>query len=163
MIILGIDPGTTRIGIGVVEKKNGKLRYVYGGLLDSGNSEKDAERLLGIERGLKKLIKKIKPERVGVEKLFFSKNKKTALAVGQARGVIIKVLAEHKLSFVEVSPVDAKIAVTGSGNAEKKVVARMVGVLLEKDFKGVLDDTTDALAIAIAASQKTLEEVAFGS
>ena len=158
MIILGIDPGTVRIGIGVLEKRGGELLYKKSGLLEVGGGTDDATKLLRMERSLKKLIKEVKPERAGVEMLFFSKNKKTALAVGQARGVIIKTLVECGVPFVEISPIDTKIAVTGSGSSGKAAVAKMVSMILKSSFVGVVDDATDALAIAIAVSQKTLAE-----
>lgn len=159
MVILGIDPGTTRIGIGVVEKRGEKLTHKKSGLLPVSQEGDEAMRLLSLERSLKKLLCEVRPDRVGVEKLFFSKNKKTALAVSQAKGIIIKTAAEYGAQLVEISPREAKMAVTGGGNAGKKTVAKMVGMLLGVSFASVADDATDALAIAIAATQKTPEEL----
>lgn len=153
MTILGIDPGTTRIGVGVIKKEGGRLIHEKSGLLRLPGEGGAAAQLVAIRRALETLLEETRPERVGVEKLFFSKNKKTALAVSQARGVIIQTVAARGIPLVELSPAEAKMAVTGSGNADKKTVARMVGMLLKTSFSGAIDDATDALAIAIAASQ----------
>ncbi len=156
MIILGIDPGTTRAGYGVVEKKRGGLVYLMSGLLSSPTTPEQGGRLLALERGLQKIIRTSRPDIAGVEKLYFTKNKKTAVRVAEARGVIVKTLSEEGVSLREFSPLSVKLAVTGSGTADKKAVARMVSLILGIDTSTMLDDITDALAIAIAASSTHL-------
>ncbi len=151
--ILGIDPGTTRIGYGLVEKRGMTLKHLASGLLPvSPFGRNDAERLLDLQDQLTRLIQKLQPDIIGVEKLFFTKNKKTAMRVAEARGVVLKTAAENGVRLVEISPVEAKIAVTGHGRAAKTAVAKMTNLILKIPPRKVADDVTDALAIAIAAS-----------
>lgn len=152
MIVLGIDPGTTRAGYGVVEKKQGRIVYLASGLLSSPNTKDQGGRLLALERGLQSIIGDVRPEVAGMERLYLAKNKKTAVRVAEARGVIIKILSEKGVPLEEFSPPSVKLAVTGSGVADKKAVAKMVSLILNIDTSKMLDDVTDALAIAIAAS-----------
>ncbi len=152
MIVLGIDPGTTRAGYGVLKKESGKLIFLEGGLLSSPKTNKQGDRLLALEVGLQKIIKSTKPDVAGIERLYLIKNKKTAVRVAEARGVIIKTLSAKKVPIEEFSPSSVKLAVTGSGTADKRAVAKMVSLILHIDTSKMLDDTTDALAIAIATS-----------
>lgn len=154
MIILGIDPGSSRIGIGIIEKKSGRVEKKSAFLLTDENSFKDDEgrRLLNIEKKLNSILKKTKPRAAAIETLFFSKNKKTAFSVAQARGVILKTLAEKNIPVIELTPNQIKSYVAGNGNASKKEVAKMVGYSLSMDVDGLIDDVTDALAAALAAS-----------
>jgi crossover junction endodeoxyribonuclease RuvC len=157
IIILGLDPGTKRIGYGLIKKEKGKLEYLQSGLVKKVFSDKKDKHLLEIEKGLIKIIKKTKPNLVGIEKLYFSKNKKTAIEVAQVRGIMLAVLAKLKIPFIEISPTQAKLASTGNGKASKKEVAKMVYLSLGLDRNSKkIDDVTDALAIAIAASNKLL-------
>lgn len=152
MIILGIDPGTVRIGYGVIKRTGSLCSFVSSGLLPISASEQ-GKQLIQTEKLLSSLIKKYSPDVVGVEKIFFAKNVKTALNVAHARGVIIATIAKHKkTSLCELGPSEIKLAVAGDGNASKDAVARMVGQFLKKSQIGVIDDVSDALAIAIAAS-----------
>lgn len=150
MVILGIDPGTTRIGYGLIERNGGKIIFRDAGMIETSDSG-PGEKLIEIKRKLSDLLEKYNPDLVGVEKLFFSKNKKTALRVSEARGVILALLTEKSIPFVEILPKEAKLSVTGSGNASKDGVAKMVGYILNIPAERYIDDTTDALAIAIAA------------
>ncbi len=152
MVILGIDPGTTRIGYGAIQKDGATLIYITSGaLIIKGNT---SEKLVSLEQTLSKLLKDIRPERVGVEKLFFSKNKKTALDVAQARGVIICSIARQAIPIIEVSPSEMKLAVTGDGRASKAGVAKMVRQFLNVPTEQMLDDVTDALGVAISISNQ---------
>jgi len=150
MIILGIDPGFAKIGYGIV-KKNGKISYRTCGLIETKNGV-IAERILIIENEIEKIIKKEKPKMAGVEKLFFSKNKKTAIAVSEARGAILGILARYNIQIVELSPFEVKIGVTGTGTASKQAVSLMISKILNIKTEGVIDDATDALAVAITAA-----------
>ncbi len=151
--VLGIDPGTTRIGYGLIEKTGMTLAHIESGLLPvSPAGRGDAERLVDLQNQLTRLIKRLRPDIIGVEKLFFTKNKKTAMRVSEARGVILKTAAESGAQLIEVSPAEAKIAVTGNGRAEKAAVAKMTNLILKIPPRKVVDDVTDALAIAIATS-----------
>lgn len=151
--VLGIDPGTTRIGYGLIEKTGMTLKHLESGLLSvSPAGRSDAERLVDLQTHLTRLIKRTTPSIIGVEKLFFTKNKKTAMRVSEARGVILKTAAESGAELIEVSPAEAKIATTGDGRAGKAAVAKMTNLILKIPPRKVVDDVTDALAIAIAAS-----------
>lgn len=154
MIVLGIDPGTTRIGYGVIEVSGNSLRHITSGILPLTTREMGAERLLEIGISLEQLLKRTNPEKVGIERLFFSKNKKTALAVAEARGVLVATIARNNIPLFELAPNEVKLAVTGNGNSKKTAVAKMVSLLLRLDVSNLLDDATDALAIAIASANK---------
>lgn len=154
MIILGIDPGNVRAGYGLIEKKGSKLTHLKSGLLKIPAEAGEGGRLLALERELERVIDESRPDVVGLEKIFMTKNKKTGVFVAQARGVILKITAAHNVKLVEFSPPSIKLAVTGSGRADKKSVAKMVGLFLNMKTEGLLDDVTDALATAIAASSE---------
>lgn len=148
--ILGIDPGTHRLGWGVIEGTPAKQNIIAYGCIESPKGTKPAEYLLTIESSLQKIIQEYKPQAVGIETLLFQKNISTAITVAQARGVVLLVSAQNALLVTELAPNAVKSAVAGSGSAEKRDVERMVGLLLRVDTTKLLDDTTDALAIAIA-------------
>jgi len=153
MIILGIDPGTRRVGFGVIEKNGSSIILVDAGLLEISSS-KDVDALKEIKRGLENLFTVHKPEIVAIEKLFFSKNRKTALQVAEARGVALVTAKENGLEIKEFSPNEVKSALTGYGAADKKAVLKMVGLRLKKPGFRVVDDAADALALAIVASDQ---------
>ena len=151
MIILGLDPGSVRIGYGLIEKNKNKLTLVKSGLLKIKSRDKQ-QRLLELEKDFSKLIKKNKPDLIAMEKLFFMKNLKTALEVAQSRGVLTLIIVKHKIPLLEFSPSEIKIAVTGYGMADKKAVAKMISLILKTgEIKGP-DDVTDAVATAITAA-----------
>ncbi len=153
MIILGIDPGTTRIGYGVIRKNSGSLEYLDSGLIKLSNAD-SKKNLVVLEKEIKTIIKKHKPARTGLEKLYFTKNKKTAIAVAEARGVILNTIIKTGTPFFEIGPSEVKLAVTGDGRASKESVAKMVNYFLGIKIKKTEDDISDALAIAIAISNK---------
>lgn len=152
--ILGIDPGSSRLGYGLIEKQGSQLRFLRAGTLEI--KERDLnQKLLYLANDFKRLLTNSKPQLVVIEKIYFSKNVKTAIEVAQARGVIIFLTMDHKIPILEVSPQQAKSAVTSYGAADKKAVAKMVSILLKRPLLDKLDDTSDALAIAIAGSGLT--------
>lgn len=151
--VLGIDPGYGRLGYGIVEEARGDLRVIDYGCLETSKTESHQNRLIEIKQHLEKLIKSWEPTVAATESLFFSKNVKTALAVGEARGVILVTLAEANLPVLELSPQEVKQAVTGYGNAEKQQVQKMVQIILKLPKPPKPDDAADGLAIAIAAAQ----------
>ena len=153
MIILGIDPGIARMGWGVVEDTRGKARAIAYGCFETKKNMEQPERLKAVHDELTKVIKKYKPERIAVEKLFFSKNVKTALTVGEARGVIMLTCAELNVPVVEISPKEVKQTLTGYGSAGKKQMQRMIQLMLGLKEMPKPDDAADALAIAIAGSR----------
>lgn len=149
--ILGIDPGTHRIGYGMVFKdKNTFSAGEYGTI--EFRTEKNEERLVILERELEKLIRRNKPEVIAVEKLYFSKNRKTALAVAESRGVIMLASNKSGTPVLEYDPTTVKQRVTGYGLSDKKAVLKMIKMFLKLDDFSGLDDASDALAIGLAAA-----------
>src|SRR5579862_9481767 len=147
MIALGIDPGTRRIGYGIVRKERGETLFIAAGILKIESTE-DVPALHETKTGIDALIKKYKPDIFGIEKLFFAKNQKTALAVSQARGVILLAARETGVFIKEYTPNEIKLGVTGYGSADKKAVLKMVQLILKKSDLKVIDDASDALAVA---------------
>jgi len=156
MIILGIDPGFARTGYGVVEEKNKNLRMLDYGCLSTPAGLIFEKRLKKIYEGLIDLIKKHKPDVCAVEKIFFCKNTKTAIDVGQARGVVILTAAEKNLKILEFTPLQVKQSITGYGKAEKGQIQKMVKILLNLKEIPKPDDAADALALAIVGSNNFL-------
>lgn len=153
MRLLGIDPGTRRCGFGIVDSAGSTVRAVACGLLDSeGAGEGASGLLLSLHRHLRALILEHRPERLAVERLFFNKNVRTALAVGEARGVVLMTAADCGLPVDELSPQEVKIALTGHGAADKGQVGRMVARILGLPAPPRPDDVADALAVAVAAA-----------
>ena len=150
MLVIGIDPGTARTGYGLIQQSDsGSLDLVDFGVIETSPKLPMSERLLKLHHDLQELLAQHKPVEAAVERLFFQKNVKTAITVGQARGVAILALAELGLNIKEYSPQEIKQAVTGYGAAEKGQVQRMVQNLLEMDDLPRPDDAADALAVAI--------------
>lgn len=168
MIILGIDPGTAKVGYGVIRKIQNPLdRTKFGaprrvasktqhelkclgyGLIQTSSSSPPAERLKKISQELGQLINKYRPEVLAVENVYFFKNLKTALPVSQAKGVILLAAANHNIPVCEFTPLQVKMAVVGYGRAEKRQVQEMVKILLNLKELPRPDDAADALAIAI--------------
>jgi len=154
MIILGIDPGTATTGFGVIDYKKKKMTCLDYGVIETSPKLNPGERLKQLNFDLSQVIKKHKPEMAAVESLFFFKNLKTAMPVSQARGVIIFTLAKKNVPIIELTPMQAKTAVTGYGKATKKQVQEMVKKLLNLDKIPKPDDAADALAIAICCADK---------
>ena len=158
MITLGIDPGTAICGFGVVELRDGSVRMIDAGCVRTPSAGSDAERLHQLHQALRVLIAEHRPQRVGVERLFFQRNVQTAMAVGQARGVALLAAAEAGLPIDEPTPNEVKQTVCGNGSADKAQVAAMVQRLLGVSLAGVPDDATDALAIAIGCAYRADSE-----
>lgn len=150
MIIIGIDPGSTRVGYGVI-KGGRKLELVGYGVIEVKRQAVD-KMLLEISKKTSKLIKKYNPSVFGIEKIYFSKNIKTGIEVAQARGVIISEIARNQIPIKEFSPSEIKLGVTGYGMADKKAVAKICAKILEVEELSGFDDASDALAIAIMAA-----------
>ena len=151
--ILGIDPGIARMGYGIIEDNKQNTRAVAFGCFETSSAQPHYERLLAIHNELLKIIKKYKPQKIAVEQLFFSKNVKTALVVGEARGVILLTCAECKVPIIEISPKTVKQTLTGYGQADKQQMQKMVQLFLKLKTPPQPDDAADALAIAIAAAR----------
>ncbi len=149
MKILGIDPGIGRTGWGVIEAQSSKLKAQKFGCIETKPNSETPGRLFAIYDELVDIIKEYKPDVLAIEELFFNKNVKTALTVGQARGVIMLAAVQHKLEIHIYTPLQVKIALTGYGRAEKQQVGKMVKTVLDLKEIPKPDDTTDALAIAV--------------
>jgi len=152
MIILGIDPGVADTGWGVIKKEKNNLKLLTFGVIKTPAQQPLPERLSVIYKELKKTIKKFQPDEISIEELFFCKNVKTALLVGQARGVILLTAIETNVAISEFTPLQVKQAVAAYGKADKKQIQKMVKTLLNMDKIPHPDDAADALAIAICAA-----------
>ena len=153
MRILGLDPGTATTGYGIIDVDRGELRLVAYGAILTPAGDPPERRLQSIFRQANDLINTYNPERAAVEQLFFGRNITTAIAVGQARGVLLLALADAGISMSEYSPPKVKEAVTGYGKAEKAQMQLMVRHLLDLAETPQPDDAADALAVAIAHAQ----------
>lgn len=149
MVILGIDPGTAITGFGLIAKEGNHLRQITFGVIRTSPDIKMPLRLRKIHQELRLVIEEYRPDVMAVEQLFFNKNVRTALAVGQARGVVLMTGAEAGLEIIEYTPLQVKTAVVGYGRAEKVQVQEMVRMLLCLREIPKPDDAADALAIAI--------------
>lgn len=150
--MLGIDPGFGSLGYAVIAEEDGALRALDYGCLKTPARDPFADRLMTIFQTIKTLIITHRPARIGIEKLFFEKNTKTAIDVAQARGVILLACRQSNIPVVECTPLQVKLAATGYGAAEKKQVQYMMKLLLKLPSLPTQDDAADALAVAYCAS-----------
>ncbi len=161
-IILGIDPGYGRIGIAVLEKNKGKENLLHSECLETSKMTDQSERLLLLKEKIRSIIKEYSPSVLAIESLLWSKNKKTAFKVSEARGVIIVEAKEAGLEVREFNPNQVKVAVTGYGKSDKKQVQAMVERIIKikptKDGKKRIDDEYDAIAIALTCSATTIHK-----
>ena len=149
-LALGIDPGTATTGFGLVRfMPDGELVAVKYGVILTPKESSASARLVMLYDQLQDLLKQYQPDTAAVEKLFFSRNVTTALAVGQARGVVMLSLEQAGIESFEYTPNEVKQAVAGFGGADKRQVQDMVRALLQLDSIPKPDDAADALAIAI--------------
>lgn len=154
MRILGIDPGTARLGFGVIEiAERNKPKLVDAGVITTPAHQPESERMVTIFDELTAIIADNKPEIMVVEKLFFAQNVTTALSVSQARGVILLCGEQKGLTLFEYTPLQIKMALTGYGRAEKKQIQEMVRVILGLKETPQPDDCADALAAALCHIQ----------
>lgn len=149
---MGVDPGIADTGFGVIKEEHGKLSCLTYGSIKTAASTALPDRLSVISRELDKIIKKFKPDLFATEELFFCKNVKTALVVGQARGVILLTARQNNLEVKEFTPLQVKQAVSSYGKAEKLQVQKMVRLILSLKELPKPDDAADALAVAICAA-----------
>lgn len=149
MIILGIDPGFAIVGVGIIEYKGNKFRTIDYFALTTKAHTPIEERLKVIYEGIADAINKYKPDFIAIEELFFNNNAKTAIQVGQARGVILLAGVNANIPIYEYTPLQVKQAVVGYGRAEKKQIQQMVKAILNLSEIPKPDDVADALAIAV--------------
>jgi len=148
LIIIGIDPGLARVGYGIIEASNGNKKLLDCGIIETPKSKLEEKRLLEIFQDLQKLINKWKPNYAAVEKFFFYKSS-TTISVVQARGVIMMTLGLLDIPISEYSPAQIKLAVSGSGKANKKEILNAVMLDLNLNYAPKPDDSADAIAIAL--------------
>ena len=154
MIILGIDPGTSAIGYAVVKSEGRTQTLLLADLLHVASLAPE-ERLRDIHHGIMLLARKWKPDAISVEKLFFAKNTKTAMAVSESRGVVLLTSVLAGIKVFEYTPLEVKKVVTGDGRADKTQIKKMVQLTLpETHTLKARDDVFDAIAIALACCFK---------
>jgi crossover junction endodeoxyribonuclease RuvC len=150
MITIGIDPGTAITGYCIMSDRDGSSPIVIEyGCIRTTKEDLPEKRLLRIHDDMKKLIRQFQPKCIAVEKLFFNSNTKTAMAVGQARGVVLLAAAGEGVDIAEYTPLQVKMALTGYGKADKKQVQQMVKTLLGLKEIPRPDDAADAIAVAL--------------
>jgi len=149
MLVLGIDPGTAITGYGLVHEEHGELVLLGCGAITTGSGRSLPERLAAIYRRVSQLLTERRPDALAVEQLFFSRNVRTALAVGQARGVVLLAAAHAGLPVYDYTPQQVKQAIVGYGRAEKMQVQEMVRLVLRLEALPEPDDAADAVAVAV--------------
>lgn len=153
MVILGIDPGSRRIGYGVIRQEGRSARYLGAGLLRI-TSKEDAGALVETKAGIEDLIAEWEPGAIAIEKIYFVKNRSTGIQVAQARGVILSACTQSGVPVFEYTPNEVKAGLTGYGLADKKAMDKMVRLILNQPGLKLIDDAMDALGIALVASER---------
>jgi crossover junction endodeoxyribonuclease RuvC len=158
MIILGIDPGTATIGVGVVECQGEELSALHFGWIETSKDDSPGKRLAQIHSQMRSLLQTHKPDVLAIERLFFFANHKTAMAVSESIGVIKLAAETEQVRVVSFAPLEIKCTVCGSGKADKeavkKVVRRLLKIRSPKKKKTHFDDLCDALAVAVCFAKK---------
>lgn len=154
MIIVGIDPGYERLGCAVIKKEGGCDKLIFSTCLTSSKDLPQEKRLADLSKELREIIQKHKPNFLGVEKVFFTNNQKTASKVSEALGMILTTAGLEGIPVEQMSPPEIKLAITGYGGAEKGQVQKMVQLILKMEKIPKYDDEVDAIAIALAFSSK---------
>lgn len=148
--ILGIDPGSGRLGLGLIEVIKGKTHLIHFDCIKTTPNSPEGQKLSFIYYEIVKRFNEIKPDLIAIEMIFFANNAKTAFAVGQARGVVLLAAAQANIEVAEIAPLRLKKVLLGNGKAKKKDVQNFV-----KDYFGLekmpkSDDAADAVAIALS-------------
>jgi crossover junction endodeoxyribonuclease RuvC len=150
--ILAIDPGYDRCGVAIV-KPGRPSELVASVCIETNKKDVQQKRLRQIYDAVMTMVNDYEPSHIALETLFFSVNKKTAIKVAEARGVIVLIAGICGLPLVELSPQEVKQGITGVGNADKKQVQKMVALTLKLDITGKIDDEIDAIALGFAAAE----------
>ncbi|MBI4093302.1 MAG: crossover junction endodeoxyribonuclease RuvC [Candidatus Kerfeldbacteria bacterium] len=151
--ILGIDPGISRMGYAILEVTRGSLKLKKFGVIETSKGLDLGDRLHRIYRQVRSLISSFHPDTVALETLAFSRNVTTALAVGEASGVVRLAAAESNIPVKEFSPLEVKQSITGYGRADKRQVQRMIQAIFSLKHLPSPDDAADAIAIAVCGSR----------
>ena len=154
MIVMGIDPGLASTGYGVVARGQGRLLALDGGVIETLPRERQEQRLAQIHGAVGELLEEHRPAAVALEQLYFGQNARTAFAVGQARGAVMLAAGQREVRCFSYTPQQVKGAVCGSGSADKRQVARMVGALLALPQPPGSEHAADALAVAICHANR---------
>ena len=155
MRVMGIDPGSNCTGCGVIEEINNELKVIYWGIIKSKARQSFPQRLKFIYDELVAIIQNFNPDEVAVEDMFFATNVKSALKLGQTRGIAILSAVNEGKPVAEYSPLEVKQSVVGYGRAEKQQVQEMVTAILKLKEKPEPFDASDALAVAICHIHST--------
>ncbi|HYH10707.1 MAG TPA: crossover junction endodeoxyribonuclease RuvC [Thermomicrobiales bacterium] len=151
-VTIGIDPGTAILGFGIVEG-DGDSRVVDFGVIETESGLAMPDRLVILHDSVTQLLQRYSPDELAVEQLFFARNVTTAIAVGQARGVVLLAAAQHGIPVAEYSPSEIKNAIVGYGKADKRQMQEMVRIMLGLPGIPQPDDAADALAVALCHAQ----------
>lgn len=162
MRILGIDPGYAIMGWGVVDYIGNRLTPVAYGSLETEAHTPAEDRLLALYEGLIEIIEKYQPEEASIEELFFNNNAKTAIIVGEARGIALLACRQNNLAISEYTPLQIKQSLVGYGRADKKQVQQMVKTILNLEKVPKPDDTADALAASICHAHSSGSRMRIG-
>jgi len=149
MLVLGIDPGYDRLGLAVIEQKNGQLELLYSDCFVTDKKVGFSSRLLAIGEEIERVLMTWSPQVVATEKLFFTVNQKTALMVAESRGVITYLSAKYGLPLAEYTPLEIKTTITGYGSADKKQMIEMIPRLIKIKKSIKHDDEFDAIGAAL--------------
>lgn len=145
MYVLGIDPGLSNLGWAIVEDKD-PPKLIDFGLIKTDKNSKEEERLLKIYENLKEIYKNYSPEYTVIENIYFKKNIKTAIKIGEVKGIVLLIASKFKSKIYELNPSNVKLHFTGFGGSNKSNMKKMVKILYNKEIKE--DDTVDAIALA---------------
>jgi crossover junction endodeoxyribonuclease RuvC len=159
--IIGIDPGYDRLGIAIIEGPVGREQLLYSTCVTTSKKQAFPERLAQLGKTVEQLLKEYQPDVLAIEKLFFTKNQLTAMAVSETRGVLLYLATLAGLTISEFTPQQIKKTVTGQGNADKQQVAQLVTRLIKLPptiNTKRLDDEIDAIAIALTANAHRIGE-----
>lgn len=149
MRVLAIDPGFGRCGVAIVEKRNGREVWVYSDCIETPSTHTFSERLATVVNECIRLMEHHTPDAIAMEKLFVTKNQKTAMQVSEVRGALLYCAHMHAIPVFEYTPGQIKSAVTGSGGADKQAVAMLVNALVRITKTVTHDDEYDAIAVGI--------------
>jgi crossover junction endodeoxyribonuclease RuvC len=151
-VTLGIDPGTARLGYGLIYGDQNPT-LIDAGVIETWPDQPMPDRLVTLHQSVADLIEEFQPDVLAIEQLFFARNVTTAIAVGQARGVVLLAAAQAGIAVAEYSPSEIKHAIVGYGKADKNQMQEMVRLILGLDRVPQPDDAADALAIALCHAQ----------
>ncbi len=152
MIILGIDPGFGRLGYAAIEGEKNNARVLECECFETSSKIPHEKRIILVADKVKSLIKELRPEIIAIEKVFFSKNQKTAMQIAEIRGILLYLAASNNIPVKEFTPLEVKFSLCGYGKADKNQVRKMLKMILNLQFLPKSDDASDALAICLVCS-----------